>query len=180
MNAYREIVGDDIIEELYLLSEKLSETVIQNINSTSMGGGVAEILNNIVPLLKDLGVDARWDVIKGDEKFFQVTKKMHNALHAVKETFTESSFKHFLKINSQNAKKHWSFTGISYSFMILSLLPSLSEGKRLAGNGRGAVILIFLILIKKSGFFYNSLSNAMIVQFFQHRLLQDHFPSGKC
>lgn len=105
LDAYREIVGDDIIEELYLLSKRLSGKVIQNINSTSVGGGVAEILNNIVPLLKDLSVDARWDVIKGDERFFQITKKMHNALHAVKEKFTQSSFDYFLKVNKQNAKE---------------------------------------------------------------------------
>jgi len=105
LDAYREIVGDDIIEELYLLSKRLSGKVIQNINSTSVGGGVAEILNNIVPLLKDLGVDVRWDVIKGDERFFQITKKMHNALHAVREKFTQSSLDYFLKVNKQNAKE---------------------------------------------------------------------------
>lgn len=105
LDAYREIVGETIVEELYLLAERLSGKVIQNINSTFVGGGVAEILCNIVPLLNDLGVDARWDVIKGDEKFFQVTKKMHNALHAVKEEFAESDFDHFLKVNKQNAKE---------------------------------------------------------------------------
>ncbi len=105
LDAYRGIVGETIIEELYLLSERLSGKVIQNINSTAVGGGVAEILSNIVPLLNDLGVDARWDVIKGDEKFFQVTKKMHNALHAVKEEFDESDYNHFLKVNKQNARE---------------------------------------------------------------------------
>jgi trehalose synthase len=105
LDAYREIVGETIIEELYLLAERLSGKVIQNINSTFVGGGVAEILCNIVPLLNDLGVDARWDVIKGDEKFFQITKKMHNALHAVKEEFSESDFDHFLKVNKQNANE---------------------------------------------------------------------------
>jgi len=105
LDAYREIVGETIVEELYLLAERLSGKVIQNINSTFVGGGVAEILCNIVPLLNDLGVDARWDVIKGDENFFQVTKKMHNALHAVKEEFAESDFDHFLKVNKQNAKE---------------------------------------------------------------------------
>lgn len=105
LDAYGEIVGDDIIEELYLLSEKLSGKVIQNINSTSVGGGVAEILTQMVPLLKELGVDARWDVIKGDEKFFQITKKIHNALHAVKERFTERSLEYFLKVNNHNVRE---------------------------------------------------------------------------
>lgn len=105
LDAYRDIVGSDVIEELYLLGEKLSGSVVQNINSTSVGGGVAEILSYMVPLLNDLGVNARWDVIKGDEKFFLITKKIHNALHAVKEKFTDSDFHYFLQVNEQNLRE---------------------------------------------------------------------------
>jgi trehalose synthase len=104
LDAYKDIVGNDIIDELYLLAEKLSGIVVQNINSTSVGGGVAEILSHMIPLLNDLGVTAKWDVIKGDEKFFLITKKMHNALHAVKEKFTDREFRYFLEINEQNLK----------------------------------------------------------------------------
>ena len=105
LDAYRDIVGNDVIDELYLLAEKLSGIVVQNINSTSVGGGVAEILAHMIPLLNDLGVTAKWDVIKGDEKFFLITKKMHNALHAVKEKFTDREFRYFLEINEQNLKE---------------------------------------------------------------------------
>ena len=105
VDAYKEIVGNDVIDELYLLAEKLSGIVVQNINSTAVGGGVAEILSHMIPLLNDLGVSAKWDVIKGDEKFFHITKKMHNALHAVKEKFTEREFRYFLQINEQNLKE---------------------------------------------------------------------------
>ena len=77
LDAYKDIVGNDIIDELYLLAEKLSGIVVQNINSTSVGGGVAEILSHMIPLLNDLGVTAKWDVIKGDEKFFLITKKIY-------------------------------------------------------------------------------------------------------
>jgi trehalose synthase len=51
LDSYRDIVGNDVIDELYLLAEKLSGIVVQNINSTSVGGGVAEILAYMVPLL---------------------------------------------------------------------------------------------------------------------------------
>ena len=105
LDAYRASVGDDVIDELYLLAEKLSGMIVQNINSTAVGGGVAEILAYMVPLLNDLGVTAKWDVIKGDEEFFLITKKMHNALHAVKEQFTDSEFRYFLEINEQNQKE---------------------------------------------------------------------------
>ncbi|MDP2932208.1 MAG: glycosyltransferase [Chloroflexota bacterium] len=88
MADYEPIVGRSTIEELRLLGARLSGKVIQNINSTFTGGGVAEILSRMVPLLGQLGVDARWNIIKGNTEFFQVTKKFHNALHGRKENIT--------------------------------------------------------------------------------------------
>jgi len=85
-----------------LLAAKLSGRVIQNINSTFSGGGVAEILSRMVPLLGQLGVDARWNVIKGDEPFFQVTKKIHNALHGRKEKITPEDFTIFQETTRKN------------------------------------------------------------------------------
>lgn len=103
LEAYVPIVGASIIDELALLAERLRGTSIQNINSTAVGGGVAEILTRMIPLLKQLGVDARWDVIKGNEKFFEVTKKMHNALHGVETTIAESEYEVFLDVTRANA-----------------------------------------------------------------------------
>jgi trehalose synthase len=65
---------------------------LQNINSTAVGGGVAEILTRMVPLLRDLGVDVSWDFIKGDDAFFSVTKAFHNALHGAPESITPEMF----------------------------------------------------------------------------------------
>jgi trehalose synthase len=85
-----------------LLASKLSGKVIQNVNSTFTGGGVAEILNRMIPLLHQLGVDARWNIIKGDEEFFSVTKKFHNALHGRVETITEKDFAVFSETSRNN------------------------------------------------------------------------------
>lgn len=85
-----------------MLASALSGRVIQNINSTFSGGGVAEILNRMVPLLAQLGVDARWNVIKGAELFFQVTKKFHNALHGRKETINPEDFAIFQETTKKN------------------------------------------------------------------------------
>ena len=98
-------MGRSTIEDLRLLAAKLSGKVIQNINSTFSGGGVAEILNRMVPLLVQLGVDARWNVIKGDDRFFQVTKKFHNALHGRQENITEQDFQIFLETNKKNLQE---------------------------------------------------------------------------
>ncbi|MBI2210397.1 MAG: glycosyltransferase [Deltaproteobacteria bacterium] len=100
---YVPIAGQAVVEELFLLAERLSGRVIQNINSTAVGGGVAEILSRMIPLLGQLGVKAKWDVIKGDEKFFAVTKKFHNGLHGVPIKINNEEYEYFLEVNRQNA-----------------------------------------------------------------------------
>jgi trehalose synthase len=105
LEEYAPIVDRNIIDELYLLAEKLKGRVIQNINSTAVGGGVAEILSRMLPLMRDLGVDFRWDLIKGDEKFFVITKKFHNALHGVEVEISDEEISYFLEINQKNAQE---------------------------------------------------------------------------
>jgi trehalose synthase len=98
-------VGRSTIEELRLLAARLSGKVIQNINSTFSGGGVAEILSRIVPLLEQLGVDARWNIIKGNTEFFQVTKKFHNVLHGRREAISAADFSLFMEVSQQNIRE---------------------------------------------------------------------------
>ena len=102
---YIPIVGQSIINDLQLLAERLKGKIIQNINSTPVGGGVAEILNRMMPLLKQLGVDARWDVIKGGEQFFEVTKKFHNALHGRPEEIIKQDFEIFMETSHINIEQ---------------------------------------------------------------------------
>ncbi|MGC9171713.1 glycosyltransferase [Caldisericum sp.] len=102
IDDYRGIVSDEAIDEIYSISKHLQGKVIQNINSTAVGGGVAEILTRMIPLLKELGIDAHWDVIKGTDRFFTITKKMHNALHGVDLEITEEEFNYFLEVNREN------------------------------------------------------------------------------
>ncbi|RZV38341.1 MAG: glycosyltransferase [Candidatus Acidulodesulfobacterium acidiphilum] len=101
---YADIAGKETIEEIEKLGSYLNGKIVQNINSTPVGGGVAEILSRMVPLLKEVGVDARWDFIKGGEKFFEITKKIHNSLHGVEENISENDFKHFLDVMEENLK----------------------------------------------------------------------------
>ena len=105
LEEYVPIVGQAIIDDLRLLAQKLKGTTIQNVNSTAVGGGVAEILNRMVPLLQELGVDARWDVIKGGQQFFEVTKKFHNALHGRPTPITSADFDIFLETNEMNCRE---------------------------------------------------------------------------
>ena len=77
---YRQVVGPDIIEELTILASHAGNRSIKMVNSTATGGGVAEMLRRIVPLLTEMGIQVTWHVIKGDEAFFKITKRFHNAL----------------------------------------------------------------------------------------------------
>jgi len=101
---YIPIAGESTIEDLQLIARQLKGKVIQNINSTSLGGGVAEILNRMVPLLRELGVDTHWDQIKGEEAFFEVTKKFHNALHGRPQEISKRDFNLFMNISNWNIK----------------------------------------------------------------------------
>jgi trehalose synthase len=103
IEEYRTVAGPAAIDELFHLARHLRGMAVQNINSTAVGGGVAEILHRMVPLLKQLGVDARWDVIKGDERFFVVTKKFHNALHGVPVDINQGDLDYFIEVNRRNA-----------------------------------------------------------------------------
>lgn len=101
---YATIIGQDAVNELYSLAERSQDKCVQNINSTSVGGGVAELLSRLIPLFKQLGVDVNWDVIKGDERFFGITKKFHNALQGFDADITDEDLAYFLEINQMNAE----------------------------------------------------------------------------
>jgi trehalose synthase len=81
LDDYAAVIGAGEIEGLRILARPLLGRSVEMVNSTAVGGGVAEILNRIIPLAEDLGLCFRWDVISGGEDFFAVTKAFHNALH---------------------------------------------------------------------------------------------------
>ena len=102
---YRDVVGPDIIEELTLLASHVDNRSIKMVNSTAVGGGVAEMLRRVVPLLNEMGVRTSWDVIEGNEAFFEITKRFHNALQGQEDDFKENIFETYLENNEKNNKK---------------------------------------------------------------------------
>jgi len=99
---YEPIVGHQTMEELYLLAESLKGKRVKMVNSTAVGGGVAEILHRLVPLLNELNIQTQWEVVKGGEDFFEVTKKFHNALHGERLPITPRMKEIFLEVNREN------------------------------------------------------------------------------
>ena len=102
---YQEVVGPGVIEELRVLAARVQGRRMQHINSTPVGGGVAEILTRMIPLFRELGVDAHWDVIKGDQAFFNVTKAFHNALHGKAEEITPEMYDIFRAATEMNLRE---------------------------------------------------------------------------
>lgn len=83
LDAYKSLLGNDVIDQLYQIAAALKGLKVVHINSTREGGGVAEILNVMVPLMNALGIDAHWEVIQGNPRFFQCTKLFHNAIQGL-------------------------------------------------------------------------------------------------
>jgi hypothetical protein len=85
LERFRSLVGDEAVDEVLGLWRQLAprggDRTFWNVNSTPAGGGVAEMLASLLPYARGVGVDARWLVIGGDQEFFRLTKRLHNALH---------------------------------------------------------------------------------------------------
>jgi trehalose synthase len=88
--AYRGVAPDEQLDELVRVAGRLRGARILHLNATSYGGGVSEILRSCVPLLKDLGLKAEWKIIRGDDAFFQITKRLHNGLQGAPGELSES------------------------------------------------------------------------------------------
>jgi trehalose synthase len=104
-NQYVGIAPKSDLLLLQILGEKLHKKSFLHINSTREGGGVAEILQRMIPILEELGINARWEVIEGDARFFDITKKVHNALQGNIERVTEDMWQYHFEINRRNAER---------------------------------------------------------------------------
>jgi len=88
LSSYEPVVGRQAISQLRQLADDLNGARVVHVNSTRSGGGVAEILDWLIPLMNDLGLKATWEVIEGHPEFYQVTKAFHNALQGNPEVLT--------------------------------------------------------------------------------------------
>lgn len=87
------------------LADRFAGRHFLHINSTRSGGGVAEILQRMITILTGLGINARWEVIEGDTRFFDITKKIHNGLQGNPEQISEDMWQYYFEVNKSNAEK---------------------------------------------------------------------------
>ena len=100
---YAPEAGDDIIAEIEALAAPLRGARVVHVSATAHGGGVAELLNTLVPLMMSVGLDVEWRVIAGSEPFFQITKSLHNGLHGMSIELSSQMQRTFLEVNANNA-----------------------------------------------------------------------------
>jgi len=103
LTDYTHIVGKDLTERIRQLAEPLKGKRVLHVSATAFGGGVSEILYTMVPLMRDVGLDAHWHVIFGKEEFFNATKLLHNSLQGAEETLSDEQWEIFDEINRVNA-----------------------------------------------------------------------------
>jgi trehalose synthase len=104
IESYRSVVGDEAIDEILSLAAPLKGARVLHVNSTPFGGGVAEILTGLVPLMANIGLNADWQVIRAGDDFFRVTKAMHNSLQGMLTEWTPQMWEVWLQYNRSNAE----------------------------------------------------------------------------
>jgi len=104
LHDYRNIVGQPVLNQLTQLSEHLRGKKTVHVNSTRTGGGVAEILSWMIPFMQELGIETSWEVIEGNEPFFNVTKMFHNGLQGNPVPIANEHFEAYVETNRKNAE----------------------------------------------------------------------------
>jgi trehalose synthase len=105
MAEYTAVTSPNVMHQIEQLAAPLKGAKVLHINSTKEGGGVAEILHKLIPLKQALGIEADWDIITGNQEFYQCTKGFHNALQGMRQSISEKLLQNYEKINRENEEK---------------------------------------------------------------------------
>jgi trehalose synthase len=103
LKSYRPIIGDELIDEINTVAERLRSIRLLHVNATISGGGVAELLKSLVPLEQDCGLEVEWRVLCKHERLFEATKNFHNALQGMPINLTPEVKKVYLERNEHCA-----------------------------------------------------------------------------
>ena len=105
LESYIPVVGIDVIDHLRQLAGPLRGIKVVHVNSTKVGGGVAEILDRLVPLMHELGIETSWEIIEGNNDFYHCTKSFHNALQGTPVVLEDSSLRAFEQTNKETSDR---------------------------------------------------------------------------
>jgi trehalose synthase len=113
---YATILGRGLMAEIERLAGPMEGKRVLHLSATAFGGGVAEINYTLVPLMRSAGLDAEWRIIHGEDEFFNVTKKIHNALQGSPIGLTAEEGEVFHRYNALNAEQ---LDESDYDFIII-------------------------------------------------------------
>jgi trehalose synthase len=102
---YTHVAGKPLVHEINELAEDLKGLRVLHVSATAFGGGVAEILYTLIPLMNDVGIEAEWQVMLGREEFYNVTKRLHNALQGNPDSLGDDEWEIFERYNEMNASE---------------------------------------------------------------------------
>src|ERR671938_843827 len=105
LKDYATIATRGLMDEIRRLAEPLRGKRVLHLSATAFGGGVSEILYTLIPLMRDVGLEAEWQVIIGREEFFNATKLLHNALQGAPEDLTDEQWDTWKRYNEMNARE---------------------------------------------------------------------------
>ena len=100
---YQKLVPADQTDRVRRLGESLNHARVVHVNSTAIGGGVAEILKSMVPYMNDAGVSTRWLAMEGSPEFFEITKRLHNMLQGAEGNLSQAEMEVYVGHSSKMA-----------------------------------------------------------------------------
>ncbi len=103
LDAYAPIAGEEVVARIREAAAPVRGARVLHVNATAYGGGVAELLATHVPMLRSAGLNAEWQVIRGSDDFFKVTKQVHNALQGAEIDWTRPMQASYLEWVLDNA-----------------------------------------------------------------------------
>lgn len=105
LEAYREVAPRGVVDIILRLAERVQGKRFLHLSGGRFGAGAAEMLNALVPIMADLGIDAAWDITGGDPQFYATARALTAALTGEERVLTDEGLEHYVEVNRINAKK---------------------------------------------------------------------------
>ena len=102
---YRRVAPPGVVDIILTLSERVRGRRLLNLSGGRFGGGPAEILQTLVPMMTDLGIEAVWEITGGDPAFYATSTTLEASLRGAERVLTDEALDHLVEMNRVNAKK---------------------------------------------------------------------------
>jgi len=105
IDDYRQVAPPGVVDIILKLAERVRGRRFLHVSGGRFGGGAAEILRAVVPILCDMGIDTHWEITGGDPGFYTTTRALQAALEGAERVLADEALAHYVEMNRVNAKK---------------------------------------------------------------------------